>query len=60
MLTADRVYLCRYDLLRELEAELNLTVFPFIEVESRMENKVSRCKGKRKPLLGMRQRRAVS
>ena len=31
----------RYDLLRMLEAELNLTVFPFIDVESRMENKVS-------------------
>ena len=34
----------RYDLLRMLEAELNLTVFPFIDVESRMENKVSQAK----------------
>ena len=31
---------CRYERLKLLEQEAKLTVFPFIDVESKMENKV--------------------
>ena len=31
---------CRYERLKLLEKEAKLTVFPFIDVESKMENKV--------------------